>query len=130
MLNLACRNGHVAAHRLVKVTRRFTLFFIPLFPVSQRYFSVCAMCGMQLPWDKASAEAAAAEAANAAAKAGPTFRPDPVAPPIDTTSVATPPPQSPVGAVAAGWYPDPAGGAGLRYWDGAAWTQSVHNSQN
>jgi hypothetical protein len=22
-----------------------------------------------------------------------------------------------------GWYPDPAGGVGLRYWDGAAWTE-------
>jgi hypothetical protein len=28
---------------------------------------------------------------------------------------------------AAGWYPDPNGGAGLRFWDGSAWTQYVTN---
>jgi uncharacterized protein YbjQ (UPF0145 family) len=27
--------------------------------------------------------------------------------------------------VAAGWYPDPQGGGGQRYWDGAAWTEHV-----
>jgi hypothetical protein len=29
------------------------------------------------------------------------------------------------GAIPAGWYPDPAGGAGKRWWDGARWTESV-----
>lgn len=28
----------------------------------------------------------------------------------------------------AGWYPDPAGGAGLRYWGGSAWTEHVAES--
>ena len=27
---------------------------------------------------------------------------------------------------AAGWYPDPQGGQGLRWWDGSAWTEHTH----
>jgi hypothetical protein len=34
-----------------------------------------------------------------------------------------PVPQSP----AAGWYPDPGGSHGQRYWDGAAWTQDLRS---
>jgi hypothetical protein len=59
-LTLACRQGHVAAHRLVKVTRKFSLFFVPVFPAGRsRYFTVCAQCGLQMPWDRETAEAAA-----------------------------------------------------------------------
>jgi hypothetical protein len=29
------------------------------------------------------------------------------------------------GAIPAGWYPDPAGGDGTRWWDGTTWTQNV-----
>jgi hypothetical protein len=59
-LTLACRHGHVAAHRLVKVTRKFSLFFVPLFPAGRpRYFTLCAQCGLHMPWDKETAEAAA-----------------------------------------------------------------------
>lgn len=28
--------------------------------------------------------------------------------------------------IPAGWFPDPAGGARQRYWDGGAWTEHVH----
>ena len=31
-------------------------------------------------------------------------------------------------AVAEGWYPDPRGHAQLRWWDGSAWTDNVHDS--
>lgn len=107
LVTLACRNGHVAAHHLVQVTRKFTLFWIPLFPVSNKYFSFCSMCGVSVPWDKDSIEQMAA---NLQAQAASPTSPDPVAPPINP---------------GAGWYSDPAGGAGWRYWDGTAWTDSV-----
>ena len=31
--------------------------------------------------------------------------------------------------IAAGWYDDPAGGGALRWWDGGAWTEHVHEVQ-
>ena len=37
--------GHTAAHHLVKRTTKFTLFFIPLFPVRTKYVMSCALCG-------------------------------------------------------------------------------------
>lgn len=123
MLSLACRNGHVAAHRLMKVTKKLTIFFIPVLPLRVRYFSVCAACGLTQEWDKESALAAAAQASPDPAElaaAGPRSwggggQSDPILPPVRT------------GLPAAGWYPDPAGGQGLRYWDGHAWTESVHD---
>jgi hypothetical protein len=176
MLTLACRQGHVAAHRLVKVTRKFSLFFVPLFPVGRSsYFTVCAQCGLHVPWDKETAEAAAQQhgagfgtvGAGAVGVGGaggpgpfggaggpgpfggagglaggpgggltggpgagrgpgpgvgPVLPPDPVAPPLrPVTSL-------PLAAPTAnpGWYPDPAGESGFRYWDGSAWTAAVH----
>jgi hypothetical protein len=47
-----------------------------------------------------------------------------VAPPPGSGAVAPPP-----GSAAMpppGWYPDPAGAPGRRYWDGGAWTTHVH----
>ena len=34
-----------AAHRLSQITRWFTLFFIPVFPVGRRYVLTCSACG-------------------------------------------------------------------------------------
>lgn len=38
---------------------------------------------------------------------------------------APPPPPPPPSGVPPGWYPDPSGGGGLRYWNGSAWTEDV-----
>lgn len=40
-VTLACRNGHVAAHRIIRLTRWFTLFFVPVIPFSRKYRSIC-----------------------------------------------------------------------------------------
>jgi hypothetical protein len=119
LVRLACRNGHVAAHQLVKVTSWFTLFFIPLIPFRRKYRSVCSYCGLQLDVPKDQAE----ELAGAGSAGTPTGPPaDPVAAPLDPRDVSAPaeselPP--------AGWYPDPAGSQGRRWWDGRQWTESV-----
>jgi hypothetical protein len=82
MIQLACRNGHVAAHRLMKITRWFTLFFIPLIPVRHRYVSVCAQCGIRVAWGKEDAEAMAARARSGASVP----ITDPIAPPVLPTN--------------------------------------------
>lgn len=44
---LTCRNcGNVAAQVLTRRVTRFTLFFIPLFPVASRYVMQCTACGV------------------------------------------------------------------------------------
>jgi hypothetical protein len=34
-----------SAHALRKAVNKFTLFFIPLFPISTKYFTQCTFCG-------------------------------------------------------------------------------------
>ncbi|AZM45741.1 zinc-ribbon domain-containing protein [Streptomyces sp. WAC 06738] len=46
VINLLCGMcGNPAAHSLLKRVTKFTLFFIPLFPVSTKYFTQCTFCG-------------------------------------------------------------------------------------
>lgn len=46
MTTFLCRvSNQPAAHRLSKISRWFTLFFIPVFPVSRRFVLTCAACG-------------------------------------------------------------------------------------
>ena len=53
--------GNEAAHQLIETVRRFTLFFIPLFPVGTRYLDTCTYCArtLDVPRDRAEAAVAA-----------------------------------------------------------------------
>jgi hypothetical protein len=47
VLTLVCpRCGNRAAHPLHRSVTKFTLFFIPLFPVRTRYTTQCTFCGL------------------------------------------------------------------------------------
>lgn len=45
--------GAFGANRISKVTRRISLFFIPLIPVGSRYVSTCPNCGQSYDLDSA-----------------------------------------------------------------------------
>lgn len=42
---LCTTSNQPAAHRLSQITRWFTLFFIPVFPIGRRYVLTCSACG-------------------------------------------------------------------------------------
>ena len=55
-----CENcGNSAAHRLIRRTRKFSFFFIPLFPVGSTYVDTCTACGRVIEVSRDRAEAAA-----------------------------------------------------------------------
>ena len=51
--------GNRAPHQLTKRSRRFSLFFIPLFSVGTTYFDSCTACGRIIEVSKEQAEGAA-----------------------------------------------------------------------
>jgi hypothetical protein len=62
MTMLVCNNCHnPAAHALRKFTTKFTLFFIPLFPISTRHTLQCTYCGAVGELTKEQAEALVAQ---------------------------------------------------------------------
>ncbi|SDM92954.1 zinc-ribbon domain-containing protein [Actinacidiphila guanduensis] len=70
MLTLLCgRCGNPAAHALRKRVMKFTLFFIPLFPISTKYSTQCTFCGAQSQVPKEQALALQAQIAAPAAPA-------------------------------------------------------------
>jgi hypothetical protein len=59
-LVLACEVcGNRAAHQLTKQSRRFSLFFIPLFSIGTKYLDTCTVCGRIIEVSKEQAETAA-----------------------------------------------------------------------
>lgn len=47
-MNLLCPQcQNPAAHRLHRIVNRFTLFFVPLFPVSTKHVLDCTFCGFR-----------------------------------------------------------------------------------
>jgi Fe2+ or Zn2+ uptake regulation protein len=68
--------GHTAAHRLVRKRTKFTLFFVPLFPISTSHVLVCTMCGNTAPVPKERVPEIEAEAQRQAVEqAGQQFAP-------------------------------------------------------
>lgn len=66
MITLLCgRCGNPAAHSLRKRVVKFTLFFIPLFPISTKYSTQCTFCGTELAVPKEQALQLQAQAAGA-----------------------------------------------------------------
>ncbi|MDD7965943.1 zinc-ribbon domain-containing protein [Actinomycetospora lemnae] len=57
MVVLTCVNCHrSAANAVIKAVTKFTLFFIPLFPIRTRYATQCTACGFLMWIDKGQAE--------------------------------------------------------------------------
>jgi len=52
------RCGQNAAHEVVKRVRKFTLFFVPLFPASTRHLDTCTACGRTVELSQQQALAA------------------------------------------------------------------------
>lgn len=67
MMTLLCGHcGNPSAHALRKRVIKFTLFFVPLFPVSVRYSTQCTFCGAQQNLTKEQATQLQAQAAQPA----------------------------------------------------------------
>ncbi len=64
ILTLVCGQcGNPAAHTLRKRVTKFTLFFVPLFPVSTKYATQCTFCGAEHKVPQEQAEQLRAQAA-------------------------------------------------------------------
>jgi predicted RNA-binding Zn-ribbon protein involved in translation (DUF1610 family) len=51
--------GNHAAHQLTKQSRKFSLFFVPLFSIGTKYLDTCGACGRIIEVGKEQAETAA-----------------------------------------------------------------------
>ncbi|MEU2585389.1 zinc-ribbon domain-containing protein [Streptomyces avermitilis] len=65
ILTLVCgRCGNPSAHALRKRVTKFTLFFVPLFPLSTKYATQCTFCGAEQKVTKEHAERLQAQGAS------------------------------------------------------------------
>jgi hypothetical protein len=65
ILTLVCGQcGNPAAHTLRKRLTKFTLFFVPLFPISTKYLTQCTFCGAEQKVTKEQAEQLQAQSTN------------------------------------------------------------------
>ncbi|GAB2871186.1 zinc-ribbon domain-containing protein [Streptomyces deserti] len=65
ILTLVCgRCGNPSAHTLRKRVTKFTLFFVPLFPLSTKYATQCTFCGAEQKMTKEQAEQLQAQGAS------------------------------------------------------------------
>ncbi|MFH8499045.1 zinc-ribbon domain-containing protein [Streptomyces coeruleorubidus] len=72
ILTLVCGQcGNPAAHTLRKRVTKFTLFFVPLFPISTKYHTQCTFCGAEQKVTKEQAEQLQAQ--NASGDGGQTY---------------------------------------------------------
>ncbi|KAA2261352.1 zinc ribbon domain-containing protein [Solihabitans fulvus] len=63
MLNLVCSGCHnPSAHSLRRRTTKFTLFFIPLFPISRKHSLQCTFCGLSYEISREQADQLVAQA--------------------------------------------------------------------
>ena len=144
---LRCANCGASPLVLFRVSTWFALFFIPVIPVNFKHYTVCANCKRLDPVTKAQVESARAqeEAMRAnnpdapvgipaqantlehavqewashdpVGSAGATAQQSPVVSPASPQVMSAPPLPPP------GWFPDPVGSGGQRYWDGQRWTE-------
>ncbi|MEW1862082.1 zinc ribbon domain-containing protein [Streptomyces sp. NBC_00669] len=78
MITLLCgRCGNPSAHALRRRVMKFTLFFIPLFPISSKYSTQCTFCGAQTAVPKEQAEQLQAQIAASPQPAPPAGQPVP-----------------------------------------------------
>jgi hypothetical protein len=67
ILTLVCGHcGNPSAHTLRKRVTKFTLFFVPLFPISTKYATQCTFCGAEQKITKEQADQLLAQAQNPA----------------------------------------------------------------
>ncbi|MFL5713895.1 MAG: zinc-ribbon domain-containing protein [Chloroflexota bacterium] len=121
MLTLVCgRCGNPSAHALRRFTTKFTLFFVPLFPVNRRHEVQCTFCGAtnKVSRDQARAmqeQGDGQQAAQQPQQPGfpqPAFHQQPAQPPMPPVPPMPPGPQAPYGQPQPGQQPGWPGGPG------------------
>jgi hypothetical protein len=142
---LRCANCGMSPVGLLRISTWFALFFVPLIPVSFRYYAACPNCKrldrvskadvdraraheasvrggvhegtVDVPSQPATLEHAVNEWASVGQAQSASPGPAPSPAPPSFAAETSPPPLAPPG-----WYPDPADGESRRYWDGQHWT--------